>query len=75
MMKGSIYSNDYIYLTNQLKKARKEAKLTQREVAEHLGHSQSYVSKAEIGQLKLDILELRAFANLYKKNLDFFIGE
>ena len=72
-MKGSIYSNDYRYLASQLKKARKEAKLTQRQVAKSLGHSQSYISKAEIGQLKLDILELREFAKLYGKKLDFFL--
>ena len=62
-------------MANQLKKARKEAKLTQKQVAEFLGHSQSYVSKAEIGELKLDILELREFANLYKKDLRYFLSE
>ena len=72
-MRGRIYSKDYRYLTGQLKKSRKEAKLTQNQVAEYLDYSQSYISKVEMGQLRLDILQLKKFANLYKKDLNFFI--
>ncbi len=75
MMKGRIYSKDYKYLVSQLKKARKEAKFTQRQVAESFGHSQSYISKVEMGQIRLDVLQLKEFANLYKKELEFFIRE
>lgn len=72
-MKGRIYSEDYKYLAGQLKKSRKEAKLTQNQVAGYFGYSQSYISKVEMGQLRLDILQLKKFANLYKKDLNFFI--
>ena len=64
-MKGRIYSKDYRYLTGQLKKSRKEAKLTQNQVAEYLGYSQSYISKVGMGQPGLDILQV--------KNLPAFI--
>lgn len=72
-MKKSIYSTDYKFLVSQLKKARKEAGLTQREVAKKLGRTQSYISKVESGDLRVDIIQLREFAGLYKKNLNYFL--
>ena len=42
-----------------LREARLQAKLTQVQVAEKLRRPQSYVSKYERGELRLDILELR----------------
>lgn len=43
-----------------LKRARKEAGLRQVDVAERLDVPQSYVSKYESGERRLDLLELRA---------------
>ena len=48
-------------------------KLTQSEVANRLGRPQSYVSKCESGERRIDIVELSAFANLYGKRLEFFV--
>jgi transcriptional regulator with XRE-family HTH domain len=42
-----------------LREARLQAGLTQVQVAERLHRPQSYVSKYERGELRLDILELR----------------
>lgn len=72
-MKKSIHSNDYKFLINQLKKARKEAKLTQKEVSGILGKTQSYISKVEAGDLRIDVIQLREFAELYKKDFNYFI--
>jgi transcriptional regulator with XRE-family HTH domain len=72
-MKKSIYSTDYKFLVSQLKKARKEAGLTQREVAEKLGRTQSYISKVENGDLRVDIIQLREFTGLYRKDIDYFL--
>ena len=72
-MEKTIYSKDHKYLVEQLKKARKEAGLDQRQVAELLGKSQSYVSKVESGQRRVDIVQLKKLAEIYKKNLNFFI--
>jgi transcriptional regulator with XRE-family HTH domain len=38
--------------------ARKKAGLTQLEVAERLGKPQSYVSKVESGERRIDVVEL-----------------
>jgi len=73
-MKKAIYSKEYKYLVSKIKEARKDAGLDQQKVARLLGRTQSYVSKVESGQLRLDIIQLKEFARIYKKKLDFFIG-
>jgi len=72
-MDKTIYSKEYRYLVKQLKKARREAGLSQEQVANFLRRTQSYVSKIESSQRKIDIIQLKKFANIYKKSLDFFI--
>jgi len=42
-----------------LRQARTEAGLTQTDVAQRLGQPQSFVSKYESGERRLDVLELR----------------
>jgi len=68
-----IYSKEHKYIVEQLKKARQEVNLSQDKVAKILGKTQSYISKIESGQRKIDIVQLKEFAKIYKKNLDFFI--
>ena len=74
-MSKAIYSKDHKFLVEQLKKARIEAGLDQDEVARLLGKTQSYVSKIESGQRRIDIIQLKEFAKTYKKPLDYFIKE
>jgi len=73
-MKKTIYSKEYKHLVEQIKKARKEADFDQKKVAKSLGRTQSYVSKVESGQVRIDIIQLKEFARIYKKDLKFFIG-
>jgi transcriptional regulator with XRE-family HTH domain len=68
-----IYTKDHRYLVEQLKKARLDAGLDQKEVADILGRTQSYVSKIESGQRRIDIFQLKKFAEIYKKDLDYFV--
>lgn len=72
-MEKTIYSKDHKYLVEQLKKARREAGLDQKQVAKLLSKSQSYVSKVESGQRRVDIVQLKRLAEIYKKDLSFFI--
>ena len=72
-MKPSIYSDDYKFLISQLKKARLELNLTQKEVAGRLGRTQSYISKVEMGQLRIDIIQLKEFSKLYEKDINYFL--
>jgi transcriptional regulator with XRE-family HTH domain len=72
-MDKAIYTKDHKHLVEQLKKARFDVGLDQKEVAKILGKTQSYVSKVESGQRRIDIVQLKAFAKVYKKELDFFV--
>ena len=57
----------------QLRVARLEAGLTQIEVAAKLGKPQSWVSKCECGERRVDIVELERLANLYRRPLSYFL--
>ena len=72
-MPRAIYKEEHQKIVERLKTARIEAGLDQVEVAKKLGKTQSYVSKIESGQRRFDVLQLKEFAKLYKKPLDFFI--
>ena len=65
--------SDYESFTRKLRKARIDAGLTQAEAADRLGKPQSFVSKCESGERRVDSVELRAFARLYGKDLDYFV--
>jgi transcriptional regulator with XRE-family HTH domain len=72
-MSKLIYSKDHKYIVEQLKKARKEASLEQAEVAKLLSRTQSYISKIESGQTRIDVVTLKKFAKIYKKDINFFL--
>jgi len=72
-MKKTIYSDEHKYLVRQLKKARMSAGLDQNQVAKLLRKTQSYVSKIESGQRRIDVVQLKNFARIYKKSLSFFV--
>ncbi len=72
-MTESIYTKEYRKIIKRLKKARQDAGLTQVEVAKKLNKPQSYISKIERGERRIDVIELKKFAVIYKKNLDFFV--
>ena len=54
----SIYSSEYQRLCSLLRQLRHEAGLTQVQVAARLGVPQSFVSKYESGERRLDVVEL-----------------
>jgi len=72
-MPRAIYTKDHNAIVKRLKEARIESGLGQIEVAKKLGRTQSYLSKIESGQRRFDVLQLKEFAKLYKKSLDYFV--
>ena len=64
----------YKMFLERLRQARLEADLTQVEVAEVLGKPQSFESKCETGERRVDFVELLTFAEIYQKPLSFFEG-
>jgi len=72
-MDKSIHSKEYKVVLERMRKARLEAGLTQVQVAKKLGHHQSYVSKIESGERRVDVIELNKFAKLYGKSVNYFL--
>lgn len=72
-MPKTIYSKDHKYLVERLKKARLDANLDQVKIAKLLGKTQSYISKVESGQRRIDIVALKEFARIYKKSINYFL--
>lgn len=69
----SAQSARYRTLLERLRAARIQANLTQAQVAEALGQPQSFVSKCESGERRVDAVELERFAKLYGKPLRYFL--
>lgn len=72
-MKKSIHTDERAIFVRRLKKARIEAELTQDEVADKLGCSQSWVSKIELGELRVEAIWLNKLAKLYGKKVEYFL--
>ncbi len=72
-LKDATYRHRYAQFLGKLKQARAEAGLTQVEVAGRLKRPQSFVSKIESGERRVDVVELSELAKLYRKPLDFFV--
>ena len=64
-----ILKKDYKRLLQKIKSARKEAGLTQKDVAKKLKTTQLFLSKIETGEWRIDVLELERVAEIYKKKM------
>ena len=58
-MGSTIHSENYRSLLTLIRKLRLDAGLNQTEVAERLGRPQSWISKVEVGERRIDVEELR----------------
>jgi transcriptional regulator with XRE-family HTH domain len=58
---SSIWSPSHTLLRTRLRELRERADITQVQLAARLGKPQSYVSKVESGERKLDFLEVRDY--------------
>ncbi len=72
-MSKSTYSKEYKEIIERLKRARIDARLSQQDVANKLDKPQSYISKIESGERRLDVVELKEFVRIYKKPIDYFL--
>jgi transcriptional regulator with XRE-family HTH domain len=68
-----VHSQDYQYLLKRLRQARAKAGLTQVQVAKTLGKPQSYVTKCELGERRIDPIDLQRFAKVYRKPFSYFL--
>jgi len=61
-VKKALYERNYAAFTDLLKEERKKAGLTQAKLAKKLRRPQSYVSKYERGDRRLDVIEFLEIA-------------
>ena len=71
----TINSDDYKCLICRLRQARKDAGYNQIQAANALGYTQSFISKCESGERRIDVIELQKFCRLYNKSIFFFLPE
>jgi len=74
-MKKSHLTNDYQILSTLLRKHREAAGLTQIDVARRIKDTQSYVSKVERGDRRLDLVQFRVFCRAIGISLTDFVQE
>ncbi|HEU4642142.1 MAG TPA: helix-turn-helix transcriptional regulator [Gemmatimonadaceae bacterium] len=70
---SSVHTPEYQFMLQRLQDAREELELTQQQVADALEKKQSFVSKCETGERRVDVIELARFAALYGKPLSYFL--
>lgn len=70
---SSVHSERYRQFLGRLKRARREARMTQAQSARALRRPQSFVSKCESGERRVDVVELEALCKIYKKPMGFFL--
>jgi transcriptional regulator with XRE-family HTH domain len=74
-LREPLHSKNHLNIRNKLITLRKENSFTQRELAKKLSITQSYVSKVESGQRRLDVLELKKYLDVLNYSIDQFLSE
>lgn len=74
-MKSGSDASDRLKIANLLRDLRLEKDLRQTDVAERLGETQSYVSRYEKGEQRLDLVELRAICRALQVSLSEVVAK
>ena len=69
----SIFTSEYSVFRNLLRELRTQKGFTQVQLSEALGLPQSFVSKYETGERRLDVIEVRALCDCLGISLSTFI--
>lgn len=72
-MGKTIRTKEYAVFIKRMVNTRKESGLRQIDVAKKMKRPQSYISRVESGEYRLDIMEVKKFANLYRKDINYFV--
>ena len=72
-MKKSVHTIEYAALLRTLRDVRRSTKVTQVELADRVGETQSEVSKWERGETRLDVVQLRTLCHALGTTLPGFV--
>lgn len=73
-MEKSIHSARYAVFLKMLKRARQDAGMTQTDLAREVGETQTFVSKCERGERRIDVVELQTFCRAFNVSLVKFVA-
>ena len=74
-MAGAVHTPEYRRFLVKLRQARLDADLSQAEAGAALGFGQEYISKSELGERRVDVVEAERFAKIHGLELqDFSTG-
>jgi transcriptional regulator with XRE-family HTH domain len=73
-MEKSIHSGHYAVFLDVLREVRERAGLTQVQLARMIGETQTFVSKCERGERRIDVIELRRFCQAFGLSLKQFVA-
>jgi transcriptional regulator with XRE-family HTH domain len=74
IMNKTIYKAEYQNFVKLLRTTREKRRLTQEQLAQRLGKTQSFIGKCERGERRLDVIELRIFCMALDVELEHFIS-
>ncbi len=72
---GSTQTRRYRLFLARLRRARLDAGLTQAQAAKKLRRPQSFISRSETGERRVDVIEFEDFARLYGNAVGFFLPD
>lgn len=75
IVEKSVFTHQYQVFLNLLRKTRQARGLTQVGLAERLQETQSWISKCERGEHRLDIVELLRLCQAMEVSLEEFVRE
>jgi len=73
-MQKSIHSRRYAVFLKVLRESRVRAGLTQVQLARKIGETQTFISKCERGERRVDVIELRMFCRAFGSTLKKFVA-
>jgi transcriptional regulator with XRE-family HTH domain len=74
-MDKSVHTREYAVLLDLLRETRRAAGVTQVQLAERIGESQSHYSKMERGEVRLDLIQVRTICTALGTPLPEFVAE
>ena len=68
-----MHTKEYRSFVERIRSARLSVGLKQTDVAKKLKKPQSYISKIESGEQRIDVIELKHLAKMYRLKIDYFL--
>ena len=75
LLPDDAYMATYTRFRERLRRARLDARMGQAQLASLLGKPQSFVSKVESGERRLDFVELQMLVHILGKPISYFVDE